>query len=54
MRRNKLSNLLKREYEQYHRELLSNQDTPEHQRQMMEEKLIIEIYLKISRLQNPN
>ena len=39
IRRNKLSNLLKREYEQYHRELLSNQDTPEHQRQMMEEKL---------------
>ena len=39
IRRNKLSNLLKREYEQYHRELLTNQDTPEHQRQMMEEKL---------------
>ena len=40
IRRNKLSNLLKREYEQYHRELLTNQDTPEHQRQMMEEKLM--------------
>ncbi len=39
IRRNKLSNLLKREYEQYHQELLSNQDTPEHQREMMEEKL---------------
>ena len=39
IRRNKLSNLLKREYEQYHRELLSNQDTPERQREMMEEKL---------------
>ena len=39
IRRNKLSNLLKKEYEQYHKELLSNQDTPEHQRQMMEEKL---------------
>ena len=40
IRRNKLSNLLKREYEQYHRELLSNQDTPERQREMMEKKLI--------------
>ena len=39
IRRNKLSNLLKKEYEQYHQELLSNQDTPENQRQMMEEKL---------------
>ena len=39
IRRNKLSNLLKREYEQYHRELFMNQDTPEHQRQMMEKKL---------------
>ena len=39
IRRNKLSNLLKKEYEQYHQELLSNQDTPEHQREMMEEKL---------------
>ena len=39
MRRNKLSNLLKREYEQYHQELLYNQDTPEKQREMMEEKL---------------
>ena len=39
MRRNKLSNLLKKEYEQYHQELMNNMDTPEHQRQMMEEKL---------------
>ena len=39
MRRNKLSNLLKREYEQYHMELLYNKDTPEKQREMMEEKL---------------
>ena len=39
LRRNKLSNLLKKEYEQYHQELLSNQDTPERQREMMEEKL---------------
>ena len=39
MRRNKLSNLLKKEYEQYHRELFMNQDTPEHQREMMEKKL---------------
>ena len=39
IRRNKLSNLLKKEYEQYHQELLSNQDTPERQREMMEEKL---------------
>ena len=39
IRRNKLSNLLKREYEQYHRELFMNQDTPEYQRQMMEKKL---------------
>ena len=39
MRRNKLSNLLKKEYEQYHQELMNNIDTPEHQRQMMEEKL---------------
>ena len=39
IRRNKLSNLLKREYEQYHQELLYNQDTPEKQREMMEEKL---------------
>ena len=39
MRRNKLSNLLKKEYEQYHRELFMNQDTPEHQRKMMEKKL---------------
>ena len=39
IRRNKLSDLLKREYEQYHKELLLNQDTPEHQRQLMEEKL---------------
>ena len=39
IRRNKLSNLLKREYEQYHRELLSNHDTLERQREMMEEKL---------------
>ena len=38
MRRNKLSNLLKKEYEQYHQELMNNMDTPEHQRQMMEEK----------------
>ena len=37
--RNKLSNLLKKEYEQYHQELMNNMDTPEHQRQMMEEKL---------------
>ena len=40
MRRNKLSNLLKKEYEQYHQELINNMDTPEHQRQMMEEKLM--------------
>ena len=40
MRRNKLSNLLKKEYEQYHQELINNIDTPEHQRQMMEKKLI--------------
>jgi hypothetical protein len=40
MRRNKLSNLLKKEYEQYHQELMNNMDTPEHQRQMMEEKLM--------------
>ena len=33
MRRNKLSNLLKKEYEQYHQELMNNMDTPEHQRQ---------------------
>ena len=39
MRRNKLSNLLKKEYEQYHKELFMNQDTPEHQREMMERKL---------------
>ena len=39
MRRNKLSNLLKKEYEQYHQELMNNMDTPEHQRQMMEQKL---------------
>ena len=39
MRRNKLSNLLKKEYEQYHRELFMNQDTPQHQREMMERKL---------------
>ena len=39
IRRNKLSDLLKKEYEQYHKELLSNQDTPEHQRLLMEEKL---------------
>ena len=40
MRRNKLSNLLKKEYEQYHQELINNMDTPEHQRQMMEKKLM--------------
>ena len=40
MRRNKLSNLLKQEYEQYHQELINNMDTPEHQRQMMEKKLL--------------
>ena len=40
MRRNKLSNLLKQEYEQYHQELINNMDTPEHQRQMMEKKLM--------------
>jgi len=39
MRRNKLSNLLKKEYEQYHQELINNIDTPEHQRLMMEKKL---------------
>ena len=39
MRRNKLSNLLKKEYEQYHQELINNFDTPEHQRLMMEKKL---------------
>jgi hypothetical protein len=39
MRRNKLSNLLKKEYEQYHQELINNINTPEHQRQMMEKKL---------------
>jgi len=39
MRRNKLSNLLKKEYEQYHQELINNIDTPEHQRIMMEKKL---------------
>ena len=40
MRRNKLSNLLKKEYEQYHQELINNADTPEHQRLMMEQKLM--------------
>ena len=40
MRRNKLSNLLKKEYEQYHQELINNMDTPGHQRQMMEKKLM--------------
>ena len=40
MRRNKLSNLLKKEYEQYHKELINNIDTPEHQREMMEKKLM--------------
>ena len=40
MRRNKLSNLLKKEYEQYHQELINNMDTPEHQRQIMEKKLM--------------
>ena len=39
MRRNKLSNLLKKEYEMYHQELINNIDTPEHQRLMMEKKL---------------
>ena len=39
IRRNKLSNLLKKEYEEYHQELLRKQDTPEHQREMMEQKL---------------
>jgi len=39
MRRNKLSNLLKKEYVQYHQELINNADTPEHQRLMMEKKL---------------
>ena len=39
MRRNKLSNLLRKEYEQYHQELINNADTPEHQRLMMEKKL---------------
>ena len=39
MRRNKLSNLLKKENEQYHRELFENQDTPENQRAQMEKKL---------------
>jgi len=40
MRRNKLSNLLKKEYVQYHQELINNADTPEHQRLMMEQKLM--------------
>ena len=39
IRRQKLSNLLKKENEQYHKELLINQDTPENQRHQMEEKL---------------
>ena len=39
MRRNKLSNLLKKENEQYHQELIRNMDTPEHQRMLMEQKL---------------
>ena len=40
MRRNKLSNLLKKEYVQYHQELINNADTPEHQRLMVEQKLM--------------